>query len=316
MDSFAIASKSIRFWTYFIPFIPAIFCSIFVLYHFLFDRALRNALHNHVFIIIITLCLISQVTVYPWMLYNYHITGIWQRSPAFCTIWLFIDFCVFCLQSILFAWASFERHILIFHDRWLRRRIPRFFLHYLSIVAMLVYFITIYSIYFFFPPCANTYYDSYTYDCMWPCLWRIQQYALYEIFAHQAIPIFLIAIFSFLLFIRVVWMKTRMRQGNNWRRNAKMAIQLFSIVSVYLTFILPYVIGLMIRWFLVRTDLTRSINFVLQYLSYFPVLLNPFICLLSSNELRARLIHFLKHGKLNLNTIFPATLNVNTQPAP
>ena len=316
MNSYAIASKSIRFWTYLIPFVPSISCSIFVLYQYLFDRTLRKGLHNHIFIAIIGVGFISQVTVYPWMLYNYHITEIWQRSHAFCTIWHFTDMFTYTLQCFLFAWASFERHILIFHDRWLQRKRVRFVLHYLPIMVIIVYCFIVYGITFLFPPCENIYWDSYIYACVWPCLWLNQQWNMFELFFNSVLPVCLIVMFSLLLFIRVIWMKSQMRQGNHWRRNAKMAVQLFSIITMYLIFIMPYTIILLVLWFYIQTDIVMSLNYVFQYLSYFPLLLNPFICVLSSNELRTRLVELFRQAPHHRGTIIPSTLISNTRNIP
>lgn len=106
----------IKFWLYFIFLLPSIICTLFVLYYLLFDRTLRRALNNHVIILLLLTVLFCEVTMYPWMLYYYYHTDTWQRSFIFCSIWGYIDWAFYLMQIALFAWASIERHILIFHD--------------------------------------------------------------------------------------------------------------------------------------------------------------------------------------------------------
>jgi hypothetical protein len=56
---------SIRFWLYLIPDILSPLCSIFVLFHPLFDQTLRQALHNHIIIILLCIGLIYELTSVP-----------------------------------------------------------------------------------------------------------------------------------------------------------------------------------------------------------------------------------------------------------
>ena len=160
MDRYTVVPKGLRFWSQLIVLIPSIICSFFVLYHFLFDRNLRRALNNHVFVVIIIIGLIAELTVYPWKLYNLRLTEIWIRSPTFCLIWWFINESTYPIQTFLIAWATIERHILIFNDRLMKEKRWRLLLHYFPIIASLLYGFILYSYTFFFPPCDNQYYDS------------------------------------------------------------------------------------------------------------------------------------------------------------
>ena len=67
----ALIPNAAKFWSYLSFLIPAIVCSLFVLYHLFFDRALRRALNNHAVAVVLILGLICQITIYPWMLYFY-----------------------------------------------------------------------------------------------------------------------------------------------------------------------------------------------------------------------------------------------------
>ena len=105
-----------RFWLYLISNILSILCCLFVLFHFLFDRTLRHGLHNHVFIVLIVMCLIWDFTVAPSII-NVYLYGVfWPQIPTFCMILKFLDSCIYTSTAKLVAWASVERHILIFHN--------------------------------------------------------------------------------------------------------------------------------------------------------------------------------------------------------
>ncbi|CAF3666484.1 unnamed protein product [Rotaria sp. Silwood1] len=56
-----VIPRSVQFWLILIFEIPSIACSLFVLYHLVFDRQLRRALHNHVFIILLFINLITKM---------------------------------------------------------------------------------------------------------------------------------------------------------------------------------------------------------------------------------------------------------------
>ncbi|CAF0846760.1 unnamed protein product [Rotaria sp. Silwood1] len=108
--------NTVKFWFYLVFLIPSIICSIFSLYYLLWNRTLRHALHNHAIIIFLSIGLTYEVTIYPWMLNYYYKQGLWKRTHLFCTVWIFIDWGLYYTQTTLFAWATMERHILIFHD--------------------------------------------------------------------------------------------------------------------------------------------------------------------------------------------------------
>ena len=56
-----IPSSQVQFWTMLLFDIPSLSCTIFLLYHLLVDRRVRQALHNHVIIILLSLILIIQI---------------------------------------------------------------------------------------------------------------------------------------------------------------------------------------------------------------------------------------------------------------
>ncbi|CAF1537444.1 unnamed protein product, partial [Rotaria magnacalcarata] len=82
-------------------------------------RTLRQALHNHVIALLLFINSIVQLTTIPWILNYYRLEHVWPQKPTFCLTWAFIDEALYITTTLLFAWATIERHILIFYDRLL-----------------------------------------------------------------------------------------------------------------------------------------------------------------------------------------------------
>jgi hypothetical protein len=155
----------LKFWLYFVFYVPSVPCSLFLLYQFLGDPALRRSLHNHIVILLLLTVFTCQTTIFPWMFYYYFHAERWPRSYAFCTIWAFIDSSVYVLELLLFAWSSIERHILIFHSKWVTTQRQRFWVHYFPLAVILVYWLVLYSFIYFVPTCANNF-DTSTDVCV------------------------------------------------------------------------------------------------------------------------------------------------------
>jgi hypothetical protein len=80
----------------------SILCSFFVLYHFLFDRTLRQSLNNHVIIILILIGLFMQLTDIPLILHFYRFGTDGQISVSLSQCWLFIDYGCYSTQLNVF----------------------------------------------------------------------------------------------------------------------------------------------------------------------------------------------------------------------
>jgi hypothetical protein len=284
-------SNSIRFWFYLIFLIPSILCSLFIVYHFLLNRTLRQALNNHVIIVLLFLSLISELTNYPWMLHFFRNGGIWERSFIFCSIWSFVDWSTFILQTFLVAWATIERHILIFHDSWLSTKTKRFFVHYLPLIFLPLYCLIWYIVIFLFPPCEN-FFDMTQTVCAFPCLYTIYALTMWEIIVHEIFPVLIIVVFSIALLVRVLWQRHRIRQPIQWRKYRKMSFQLLSISLIYLIFSLPYMLMNMISLSGIRNEIFTAIFDYALFLTYFVFFLFPFVCVLSLSELRTKVPEF------------------------
>ncbi|CAF1278155.1 unnamed protein product [Adineta steineri] len=241
-SSFLKFSSTARVWIYLIPNVLSICCSIFVLYHFLFKRTLRQALNNHVIIILIIIGLIYELTDVFWLIHYYHFHFALFSTPAFALIWMYIDFAFEITQVMLFAWATIERHILIFHSGWLSTKKKRFFVHYLPIIIIITYGMVYYGVIIFFPLCSFTFDNTHLYGVTGnPCIYKFIPFiAKWDWIVNQIIPTVIIIIFSLALLIRVLLQKHRLHRSINWKKQRKMIIQLISISLIYFIFFIPY----------------------------------------------------------------------------
>lgn len=110
-------SNPVRSWLSFGFLIPAVFVTIFVLYHLLSSRNLRKSLNNHVIILLLICGLVEMITDLSWQIHYYRTSTVLISQPAFCYIWVYLGSTLYISVYTLMAWASFERHILIFYPQ-------------------------------------------------------------------------------------------------------------------------------------------------------------------------------------------------------
>ncbi|CAF3844993.1 unnamed protein product [Adineta steineri] len=290
----------VKFWFYLIFLIPSIICTLFLLYYLLSNRNLRRSLNNHVIIVLLFTVLFCEVTMYPWMLYYFCKGDSWQRSYIFCSIWAFIDWAFYAMQIMLFAWASIERHILIFHHTWFSTRRKRFFLHYLPIALILIYYHIFYFIVYFYSPCENDFIDSGM-ICFSVGLYDLMVFRVFETMINNILPDLAIVIFSMSLIIRIIRQKQRMNQPIRWRQCRKMTIQLLSISFLYLIVTGPNAFMVFLYMCGLPDDVGVNFTEYAVFLTYFIVLLFPFVSMLSMPELLTKI-------KTTIQLIRPARL--------
>lgn len=283
---------SVRFWLYFISNCASIIVSLFVLYCLLFKYSLRSAPCNHVFIIILIVNLITEITDIPWLLYRMHFQYVLLPMPFFCQLWQFIDSVSYTGTAKLVAWASIERHILIFNQHWMVTTRLRILFHYLPIIILSTYHVLLYLVIYFIVPCDNVFdytknycgYDSCAYDT---------SYGIYELFSNGILSSVCIAFFSIALIVRVVYKRQRAHQSVAWRKHRKMTLQLMLIVSIFYFLYLPLVFIAVVRY------LTGIKNFASQYyvygsfLSYYINFLLPFVCAGALPQVKQTVKYFL-----------------------
>ena len=302
----------IRFWTYLFFNISSMLCTILVLYHLLFDRNLRRALHNHILIVLLIIGLIYECTDIPWIL-HYNRTGIPMiASPIFYIIWVFIDYSIYSLQIALFAWATIERHILIFHDGWVSTRRRRLLFHYGPIIGIIIYYLIYYSIIHFASFCTNSFDDFLAGGIFIPCLFDRTFLGTWDLIVHQVVPTLIIVIFSLGLIVRVIGQKRRLHQPITWRRHRKMTIQLMCISSVYVLFNFPWTFLIFGFQYGLPDDVVSVPLIYAAYLYYYVIFLFPFACCGSLTELREKILGKFcfwttRHGSNNTKTLLTRT---------
>ncbi|CAF1044934.1 unnamed protein product [Adineta ricciae] len=280
-----IIPNKIIFSSYLVALILSISCSLFVLFHLIRDPNLHRALHNHVIGLILLLGFISEITNYPWMLHYYQQERQWKRSLRFCEIWSFFDWGFYIVHTMLFAWATIERHILIFHDKWIFTRLKRLLIHYLPPLIILIYGLTFYFVIVFLPPCHNVVQNTIML-CVISCLNKSKFYGIWEAILHQTLPVSIILVSSSTLLLRVLYQKRRIHHRVRWRKHRKMTIQLISIAILYILFYVPATIAYAFTKFESTYETGIYIGPYATYFSYFMIPLFPFVCILSLPELQ------------------------------
>ena len=290
--------ETVRFWLLLVFEIPSLCCSLLILAHLLVDRWSRKSLHNHVIIALLIVGLFSQLIDVPFYLNFVRTHYVSPASSLTCFLWWFAATGISNITNLLMAWASIERHILVFHDRWLMSKGGRFLIHYLPLITILlygfIYYIVILSVY----QCENL--TAFDQDwCSYPCFYNDGQLAMYDTIANSIVPTPIIVFFCCFLLFRVIHRKRVHRQRFRWRKYRVMVIQLFSISAMFLFFNLPMTILLLAD--LLGLSLTNidQLMFYTYFLYHYVSLLMPFVCLLSLPEVRKKIRQRIAPGQLS-----------------
>ncbi|CAF3405794.1 unnamed protein product, partial [Rotaria socialis] len=281
--------QTVRFWTYLFFDISSLICTFLDLYYLLVDRKLRRALNNHVIIVLLIVGCIDELTNITWTLYNDHNGTPLIKSYTFYSFWAFINLGFNSLQVELFAWATIERHILIFHSHWIGTKAKRFFLHYFPIGAIVIYYLIYYSFVFFYPFCESSFEVFLAGGFHIPCVFDHTVLGMWDLIVHQFLPTVIIVLFSMALLIRAILQKNRLRQGVHWRKHKKMITQLLSISAVYVIFNVPWVLVIFAYQYGLPTDIATVALMYTGFLYYFVIFLFPFVYCLSLSELRSKM---------------------------
>jgi hypothetical protein len=236
-------SNAFQFWSLIIFGVPSLICSLFIFYQFLSDSTRRHALHNHAILLIIMTNVILILTDVSWMLDSLRRPEhILSATPAFCMIWWFLDFTLYNTQTVILAWASIERHILIFHSKYLTTKQQKIFYHYLPPVILMVYLLCFHTNVLIFPSCENLF-DFNALQCgSNPCYAGMNFLSIWDTIVNCVIPTLIIAIFNLALLYRIIAQKKRLQLPIQWRKHRRMSMQLISLSGVYIFLNLPMLI--------------------------------------------------------------------------
>ena len=288
-----IPSRKIQFWSI-LPFeIVSLICNIYVLLHLLLRKNLRNAMHNHVIIVLMFLAFIANVIDVPLYLDAYLHNGrsSFSSSIIICYIWLIIDYGVYGTVTVLFAYASIERHVLIFHsNQLLNTKVKRLIFHYIPLVTICTYITGFYIGVIFFPPCENQFDYSYEACGMSPCYESISWLNIWDYLVNGVICILIETIGSITLLIRVIWKRYRAHRRVDWKKHRKMAIQLLSISALSLSITLPQAVIYSVQVFPGMEDFAYVIGSYFFYLTTYVLLLLPLVSMSSLPELWPKIL--------------------------
>jgi len=283
-----------RIWLILLSNIGSLICSLFVLGHLLFGRTLRQGLHNHVIIIVLVLGVILELTDIPWILIFYRFGVAWQSTPTFCLIWNFIDISMYMATSTLVAWASIERHILIFHETWVSTKKKRLFVHYIPLLVILSYcFLYCAGIYFMLS-CNNSYYYSIIFCGFLNCEYKSAALRLAELVTSGILCSLLIVFCNFTLVLRVLRQKRRLNQPIQWRKHRKLTIQMLSVSSLFFFLYLPPIFVTVAHLFGVPSYVGAQYSVYGVFLSYYITFLFPFACIGILPQLRTRIMNTIR----------------------
>jgi hypothetical protein len=281
--------RSVRFSLLLLFDIPSIICTIFLLYHLILDRTLRNALHNHVIILLLILGLTTQLIDIPFYLAFIANSGMVKpTSPATCLAWWFVAFGMYNGGTILMAWTAFERHIFIFYYQWISTRKGRVLVHYLPIIILLLYTFIFYIYTLFFLPCESVYEYTLPICGTYPCYQENYFLHTWDIMVNNIVPSLLVAFASIALLIRVIRQKYRLNQHVRWRRQRKMTVQLVSLSVLNILFNIPLNLVSLAHVCGLPKDYGVEAEHYFYFSCYFLICLFPFVCLFSYSELRAK----------------------------
>ena len=218
------------------------FAYLFVGYHLLSSpRNLRITLGTHVIVVLLLLNFVQLTLDMPLALQYLKTSVVRPSADIVCNTWMFFDSFTYYLSLLLMAWASFERHLLIFHSHLLNTRRRRIYLHYAPILGLFLYALIYYVFVDYFYPCVNTFDFSIAF-CGYVCYMALSKPTLFgiEMMAHQVVPTILITMFSGGLLMRTCLSRHRLQRSVEWRKYRKMITQLASVSLMYLVFSVPF----------------------------------------------------------------------------
>ncbi|UJR12309.1 hypothetical protein I4U23_016486 [Adineta vaga] len=190
-------------------------------------------------------------------------------------------------MNLLVAWASFERHLLIFHSNIFNLKWKNVCFHYMPPILISIYQIIFYIYCSFFFPC-ETQVDFDNNICYYGCQSRDPSIGMWQTSFHGIFPLICVLICNGALLFRVYRSKARLQQSINWQKYRTMIFQLVSIAFLYLSLNLPFYIAYI--W--VITAPSPMAVMLLQrtgFLTYFVPLLFPFACFLSIPQLGSKM---------------------------
>ncbi|CAF3723568.1 unnamed protein product [Adineta steineri] len=287
---------STQFWVFLFLIIPSLIGCLFALYHLLLNRNLRRELHNYAMIILLIINLFYSLTNISCFIHYFRTFETFTIIPVLRLIWGYVDWQVYVLQFLLYAWITIERHILIFHDQLISTRKKRIFFHYFPPFIIILYCLLYYTLVYFASQCVNNF-DHYSRPGFFSCAFYNTTLFLYDLIVHGIVPTFTIIISSIALLIRVLWQKYYAHRQIQWRRYRKMTIQLLIISFLYLILPFPTIIISFLHLCGIPSYIGAEFSSRMIFVSYYTFLFFPIFTIGSLPELRAKLKKILQYHR-------------------
>ncbi|CAF1165629.1 unnamed protein product [Adineta ricciae] len=178
------------------------------------------------------------------------------------------------------AFASIERHWLIFYPKFIDNPRRKFLFHYCPLAFCFFYPFMFYVSAIFIHQC-QPYYDYNVLTCLWPCYFLNRIWASVDQYFNTYAPLLSIPIFCSALYLRVFLQKRTMKQqAFKWCRDKKMILQLWAISSLYLAVWMPMQICIFINVYWDPLFLLQAQIDYMYLLPYFLHLIYPFFLLI------------------------------------
>ncbi|CAF4003340.1 unnamed protein product [Adineta steineri] len=301
-----------RFWMFLISNCASFICSVFVLYYLLFDKNLRRGLNSHVLIVGLIFNLFALVLDVPLVLYHLYHGIVWIQVPIICVLWQYIDSVSYTVLPKLVAWASFERHILIFNEQRLLQSKNRILFHYIPIGVVAGYHILLYTTIYFIVPCHNIFDYTQTYCGYDSCVYETS-FTIYELFSNGVFSCVCIAFFNITLIVRVIYRKYRVQGHVDWHKHRKLTLQLLFVVSIFYIFYFPLVIVGVCRYITGIKTFGSQYYVYGSFFSYYVNFLFPFGCVGTIPKLKTKTKKILLCWKIKPSAVGPRTVTNQQQ---
>lgn len=282
-------SRTVRFWLLVLSDSCSIVCTLILLDYLLRDRKLRQALSNHVIIVLLVLGLTAQIIEIPMYLSFIARSGFVRPSKSVtCQIWWFVSLGMYNAGTMFMAWAAIERHILVFKSQLISTQREKRLFHYLPMGIILLYIFVFYIYVLFISPCQNIYRYELPICGSSPCYQAHRVFGMWDFIINNIVPTLLVVFMSIAFLIRIKRHKNRLNQHHQWRKQRKMLIQLLSLSALNLIFNLPLNILSLARFCGLPEDYGIEAQHYFYFSCYFLIFLFPFVCLISYPELVLR----------------------------
>ena len=254
-------------------------CFLYVFYQFRSQRQFRQSHHHHVILLLLIVSFLFVTIPLPFTQAFLLTSYVYPSHPLFCSFWNWIHYSLNIVNLFLMAFASVERHWLIFHSGLVRSKRGKFLFHYSPLFFCLTYPTLFYLGAIFIWPCRAHYSYRFLF-CRYPCYFYSIQWYNFDLFVNNYAPLVVIPLGCLLIYARVFIQRRGMRQqAFKWSRDKKIILQLWAISSLYLAMWMPMQLAGLVNLYWDPKFLVQAQFDYLDLFPYFIHLFYPFIVL-------------------------------------